>query len=96
MKRQQRTNSSRILAIKVHQWLPEWEAVSFDERQRRRRPDQHFYIFSLSAPELRALSGINRRTTQERRLGQIDLGIQRRHDPKRSQEIREYVRFGYP
>lgn len=85
-----------IIALKVHQWLHGWDKVIFDAKEHRRRPDDHYYMFTLPASELRALSGIQRRTTEGRVLGSKDLGIQRRHDEKRSEEIRDFVHYGYP
>lgn len=85
-----------IPALKVRQWLPEWEEVRFDGSIRRRKPPQHFYLFSISARRLRALSGIQRRTDTNRRMGSTEKGIQRRHDQRRSQEIRGYIRYGFP
>ena len=85
-----------IPALKVRQWLPEWDSVRFDSTKRRRRPPQHFYVFSVSAQRLRALSGIQRRTDADRQIGSTETGIQRRHDKGRSKEIQEYIRFGFP
>ena len=87
---------AEIPAIKVRQWLNMWTDVQFDPKTHRRRPDEYFYIFTIPAPQLRALCGIYRRTTAGGTLRSADLGIQRRHDPSRSDEIREYVQFGYP
>jgi hypothetical protein len=61
----------------------------------RRKPEENFYLFTMPAPQLRRLCGVYRRTTQRGR-GTEDLGIQRRHDERRSQEIAEFVRYGYP
>jgi DNA-sulfur modification-associated len=83
-------------AIKVEQWLAEWEKVRFDPRQHRAKPPDGFYLFSLAAADLRALSGISRRSTEGGVARALDLGIQRRHDPERSEEIREYVKSGFP
>ena len=85
-----------IPALQVHQWLPDWDSVRFDESSMRRRPPDHFYIFSISARELRALVGIQRRSAENRELGFIEKRIQRRHDAKRSSEIRQYMPFGFP
>ena len=82
--------------IKVHQWLPEWENLEFDEKAHRHRPDAHFYLFSLSGSDLKALTGIQRRVTEEREAGRSDTGIQRAHDEKRSAEIARFIRFGFP
>ncbi len=96
MKLPQEGKPRKIRAIKVHQWLSEWDKVQFNPKQHRAKPQSHFYLFSLSAAELRALSGIERRVTNERLKHKEDLGIQRRHDPSRSDEIRQFVEFGYP
>ena len=85
-----------VHALKVHQWLREWDSVSFNKAERRREPEPHFYLFTLPAAELKALSGIYRRTTKGGQLRSRDLGIQRRHDENRSEEIGRYVKYGYP
>jgi DGQHR domain-containing protein len=85
-----------VPAIKVHQWLREWTDVDFDPQQHRSRPPEGFHLFSLPASDLRALSGIFRRTTEGGVARALDLGIQRRHDPERSEEIKEFVKYGFP
>ena len=85
-----------IPALKVQQWLPEWDSVKFDDSSMRREPPHKFYLFSISARELRALSGIQRRTAQDRPIGYVETGIQRRHDEQRSSEILDYMRWGFP
>jgi len=87
------TRPLEFIALKVHQWLPEWSKVQFTPRALRRKPDASFYLFSMRATYLKALSGIFRRTTQG---GAGRLGIQRRHDTRRSDEIRRFVQYGYP
>lgn len=87
---------TRIPATKVKQWLENWNAVEFDSKQHRRKPDEYFYVFSLAASTLRSLSGIQRRSTVGGLPRTKDTGIQRRHDKSRSEEIGRYVRFGYP
>lgn len=85
-----------VTAIVVRQWLDRWNDVKFDDRHHRRKPEPHFYIFSLPAVELKALSGIYKRTTADGQLRSVDLGIQRRHDEERSKKIQEFVKHGYP
>jgi DGQHR domain-containing protein len=85
-----------VAALKVEQWLAEWEKVPFSPKSHRRKPEPHFYLFTLPASWLKELSGIYRRTTQGGLLRSEDLGIQRRHDERRSDEIREFIQFGYP
>lgn len=83
-------------AITVHQWLPEWEDVEFDALEFRRRPAGEFYLFSMDARQLKALTGISRRSSATGKARDRDLGIQRRHDVPRSKEIAEYTRHGFP
>jgi hypothetical protein len=85
-----------ITALKVCQWLEEWDKVSFDVKSFRKKPDNCFYQFSISAAELKALSGIYPRTTKERKSATEDLGIQRRHEKDRSDQIHDFIRYGYP
>lgn len=86
----------RIAAIKVHQWLAEWDEIKFSPEHRRREPEHHFYIFSIPAVELRALCGINRRQVKGVGPRSADMGIQREHEPERSDEIARYVKYGFP
>lgn len=85
-----------VPAIKVHQWLKDWNSISFSPKQHRAKPDPHFYILSLSAQELRSLSGISRRQADKVSSRASDLGIQRQHDPERTEEIARFVEFGFP
>lgn len=91
-----KNNKIAIRALKVHQWLTDWNSVDFDETEYRRQPETFFYIFSLSAADLKLLSGIQRRTADGTILRSEDLGIQRRHDEKRSNEIGRFLEFGFP
>lgn len=86
-----------IPALKVHQWLREWDkGIIFSEKGNRRKPSETFYIFSLSAKKLRSLSGIYRRETKEGVARTEDKHIQRAHDETRSQNIGEFIKYGYP
>lgn len=85
-----------IPALKVAQWLPEWNEVNFDASQSRARPPKYFLLFAMPASQLRSLSGIFRRSTEGGLARSLDLGIQRRHDVKRSEEIHDFVRHGFP
>lgn len=87
---------TKISAIKVHQWLPEWERVNWDPSQHRSMPPRNFMVLSMKAGDLRRLSAIYRREADGTVPRTEDLGIQRRHDKKRSEEIKEFVKFGYP
>jgi len=89
-------SEGRIPAVRVRQWSRTWDSIDFDSKAHRRRPPNHFYIFSMAARDLKALTGIRRREVSAGKPRADDLGIQRIHDPARSNEIREFVRFGYP
>ena len=82
--------------MKVHQWLPAWDEVEFDASHFRARPPENFFLFTVRAADLRALSGIFRRNAEGGMARSRDLGIQRRHDSDRSAEIREFVSHGFP
>jgi len=86
----------RVAAIKVRQWLAEWDEIKFSPEHRRREPEHHFYVFSIPAMELRALCGINRRQVKGVGPRSADMGIQREHEPERSDEIARYVKYGFP
>lgn len=85
-----------IAALQVKQWLPAWDEVRFSRDERRSRPPEHFYLCSMSAPLLRRLAGIERRSVEAGTPRFADEGIQRRHDPDRSAEIRQFVQHGFP
>ena len=84
----------RIPAIRVKQWLKEWDDYEFDEESRQRKPQPYFYMCSMPAPLLRRLSGVRRRQASGPRAA--DLGIQRGHDQRRSSEITRFIKAGYP
>ena len=90
-----KNEKKEITAIKVQQWLKTWDTINF-KSDYRAKPKPYFYMFSMSASELKALSGIYPRTTKDRKRGLDDTGIQRQHDPNRSKEIQKYLEFGYP
>jgi DGQHR domain-containing protein len=79
-----------VNALKVNQWMKGWDSVGWNSREHRREPQKHFYVFSLSARQLQALSGVYRRSTTSR------TGLQRAHEPSRSEKIGKYVKYGYP
>ena len=87
--------ANSLPALKVNQWLSHWDEISWKPDEHRSQPPRSFYQFNVSAHVLRRLSGVYRRTT-DRDRGTSDLGIQRRHEPKRSEEIARFVKYGYP
>lgn len=85
-----------VPTLTVNQWLPGWENIDFDPTEHRTKPEKFFYLFSLPARELRSLSGISRRVANNAAPRTEDLGIQRQHDPERSEEIGRFVEYGFP
>ncbi|WP_175494429.1 DGQHR domain-containing protein [Herbiconiux ginsengi] len=85
-----------IPALPVRQWLRTWEEIKFDESQHRRRPPEQFYVASIRANQLRALCDIHRRSSSHKGSRKSDLGVQRRHNEERSEEIAEFVQHGFP
>ncbi|MGE6220701.1 DGQHR domain-containing protein [Nubsella zeaxanthinifaciens] len=87
------SNDLEITALINRQWLTEWNNVQFDEVNRR-KPQPHFYLFSIKASTLKRLSKVYPRKADK--LRKDDTGIQRRHDPDRSADIKKYVHGGFP
>ena len=85
-----------VSALKVRQWLEEWDDIHWQPQERRAKPAGWFYMFSMPAADLKSLSGIYARSTKKRARASQDVGIQRGHDKERSDEIRQFVRYGYP
>lgn len=91
------TDQHRLIpTLKVHQWLPGWGKIDFNSDEYRSKPEKPFYLFSLPARELKSLSGISRRVAKGAAPRTEDLGIQRQHDPERSEEIGRFVEYGFP
>lgn len=83
-------------ALRVHQWLSSWDASDFDAAESRAKPRPHFYLLSVPAVDLRRLSGVHRRSARQGLPRQSDLGVQRKHQQPRSDEIAEFIRRGFP
>jgi DGQHR domain-containing protein len=87
--------AKKISALIVRQWLkPDWDQVRFEPAPPRGKPAPYFYLFSISAYDLKRLSGIYRRDPNIPPAE--DIGIQRRHMPERSKEILRYLQDGFP
>ena len=82
-----------IQAIKVEQWLQEWDSVDFDQPMRK-KPENHFYIFRIDIRLLKRISDVHRRKAQSPRIDEIN--VQRPLKEDRSLEIRNYVESGFP
>ena len=89
-------NRKTIHALKVRQWLTGWDEIQWEPNENRAEPQHWFYQFSMPASEIKALSGVYRRTTEDRASGSQDLGIQRSLNRSRSDEINKFVQYGYP
>lgn len=76
--------------------MPGWDKIAWNADEHRSEPRKSFYQFSMSASDLKVLSGIYRRDVTDRSYARDDLGIQRRHEKHRSAEIKKYVTSGYP
>ncbi len=61
MNRDDLSGPEKIPAIRVRQWLDDWEKISFKREEHRRRPQPYFFLFTLAASRLKALTGIYRR-----------------------------------
>lgn len=93
----------RIPAMKVNQWLPEWDHYRFRSEHRQSKPDSYFYLASISVSILRRLSNVPRRgdasetgRQQAHGLRVEDIGIQRGFEEERAEDIRRFVEAGYP
>lgn len=83
--------------IKVNQWLKNWDTVQFDDKKRqdnRNKPLPYFFIFTIKAGQLKKLSKVYIRKDDKNR--EVEIGVQRKHDPGRSEEIKRFVKNGYP
>src|SRR5262245_29478280 len=95
MATKQSANQLEILALKVHQWLGTWDEVKFDEKVHQAKPLPHFYLCSIKAGHLNALTGVYRRSTTDGVPRAKDPNVQRGHEEERSQTIRDFVQFGF-
>lgn len=93
----------RIPAIKVNQWLPQWDDYQFPPEFRQNKPNSYFLVASVPVSTLRRLSDVPRRgqataTGRQRAVGPRveDIGIQRGLEERRVNEIRAFIDAGYP
>lgn len=85
-----------VPVIRVKQWLPEWDTIHFDQDAQQAKPIPYFFLCAIKAKDLKALTGVYRRSTKGGLARAKDPNVQRGHDEARSQIIREFVKFGYP
>ena len=86
------TRTSRQL-LRVNQWLDSWNIASWGGN--RPKPPTHFYVGSIALKTLRALSGVQPRTVEDRRASKM-AGYQRTHDEDRLSKIGRYLEYGFP
>jgi hypothetical protein len=56
------SESLKIPALKVHQWLSIWDEISFDVvAENRRKPEPYFLMFTIKAGLLKKLSKVSRK-----------------------------------
>lgn len=79
--------------LRVNQWLETWDIAIWGGN--RPKPPTHFYVGSLSLKTLRALSGVQTRTIEDRRSSKT-AGYQRTHDEDRLSKIGRYLEYGFP
>ena len=91
-----RENAKTIPALKVRQWLPLWDSVPFDVKALQAKPEKHFYLCSIKAGDLKALTGVYRRSVRQGTARARDPNVQRGHEEDRSMLIREFVQSGFP
>jgi hypothetical protein len=86
--------NEKLPLLKVNQWLKSWEMSEWQAELPE--PPHHFYIASVSLRVLRGLAGVSRRTVEDRRSGDKNVGYQRAHQLSRSKNIARYIQYGYP
>lgn len=87
---------SSIPAIRVHQWLPEWDEVPTDADKFQSPPPREFFITSIRASQLKSLSDVHQRSASTDTRRENDPYVQRTLEEDRTAEIRRYIHVGYP
>lgn len=90
------TVPNSISALRVRQWLPAWNELQFDSKAHQREPQKYFFLFSMKASHLKALTGVYRRSIKGGKPRAIDPNVQRGHEEDRSATIGKFVQYGYP
>ncbi len=84
----------KIPLLKVRQWLATWEGAGWTDHLPK--PEDHFYVGSIPIKLLRELSGVSRRSLENRAQQSVGGGYQRNHESERSSKIARYIKYGYP
>lgn len=82
-----------IPALRINQWMNEWDDINFKE-QLRRKPSPTFYVFSIDARLLKKISDVHRRKAEGKRSN--DTHVQRKKNDARIEEITKYIEGGFP
>src|SRR6266404_6215927 len=86
-----------VTALKVTQWLGLWDQVEYDASTFQAKPaGKSFFLCSIKASHLKALTGVYRRSTKSGKARALDPNVQRGHEEERSRIIRDFVLFGFP
>lgn len=85
-----------IPAIRVKQWLEQWDQIPVNREAFQSPPPHEFYVTSIKAADLRALSGVYQRDATTGSSRALDPYIQRTLEHDRTAEIRRYLTSGYP
>lgn len=83
----------KLKALKVNQWLNDWDDIDFKSPMRK-KPDPYFYIFKIDARLLKRLSDVHRRKPDKPRID--DPYVQRNKNETRTEEIKKYIEGGFP
>lgn len=92
----QSSETKYVPAIRVRQWLPDWDSIHFDPNSQQAQPKPYFFLCSIKARDLKTLTGVYRRSIKGGLARAKDPNVQRGHEEERSRIIREFVRYGYP
>lgn len=82
-----------IKALKVNQWLNDWDDIDFKSPMRK-KPQPYFLLFKIDARLLKKISDVHRRKVDTSR--QKDGFVQRARNEKRTEEIKKYIEGGFP
>jgi len=86
-----------VTALKVRQWLGLWDEVQYDASDFQAKPTgKSFFLCSIKASHLKALTGVYRRSTKTGKARALDPNVQRGHEEERSRIIRDFVQYGFP
>jgi len=85
---------NKIRALRVNQWLNEWDEVPRYNEKNRKKPKPHFYLFNIPALLLKRIYDVHARKAYVTRTD--EPYSQRKHSEIRSTEIREFVKGGFP